>query len=189
MDKKDKQEKPVTVNITNHNKFEKGVGAFITNLNHLTLVMDAEGNMKMDLGNVPVMPHTEIEEVAKPKKEEKPASCFIFPSEFTKQQVAAAVKKFYHGEHADLALIEIALYDHGQLKRRNAHTAFVKTLVAWGILKADEEEISQMLSGIKDKFRRLPKDGYKEWDNVFLNDKNRCAEIGEVLGPTMKYKR
>lgn len=61
MEKKEKNERPVTVHITNHNKFEKGVGAFITNLNHLTLVMDAEGNMKMDMGNVPVMPHTETD--------------------------------------------------------------------------------------------------------------------------------
>lgn len=119
----------------------------------------------------------------------KPASCFRFPSEFTKQQVAAAVKKFYHGEHADLALIEITLFDHGQLKRRNAHTAFVKTLMAWGILKADEEEREQIIRGLKDKFKRLPKDGYKEWGDVLLNDKNMCAKIGEVLGPTMTYKR
>ena len=42
---KKKQEQPVTVNITNNNQFQKGVGAFITNLNHLTIVMDSEGNM------------------------------------------------------------------------------------------------------------------------------------------------
>lgn len=62
MEKKDKNGRPVTVRITNHNKFEKGVGAFITNLNHLTIVMDSEGNMKMDASQIPVMPHTEVEE-------------------------------------------------------------------------------------------------------------------------------
>ena len=61
MNKKSKQEKPVTVNITNHNTFQKGVGAFITNLNHLTIVMDSEGNMKLDAQQLPVMPHTEVE--------------------------------------------------------------------------------------------------------------------------------
>ena len=60
--KKKEQEKPVTVHITNHNKFEKGVGAFITNLNHLTLVMDAEGNMKMDLGALGIGPQTTAEQ-------------------------------------------------------------------------------------------------------------------------------
>ena len=64
MDKKEKKEKPVTVHITNHNKFEKGVGAFITNLEHLTIVMDSEGNMKMDACQLPVMPHTEVETVS-----------------------------------------------------------------------------------------------------------------------------
>lgn len=64
MDNKDKKERPVNVHITNHNKFEKGVGAFITNLNHLTLVMDGEGNMKMDLGSsLPVTPLTSIDTI------------------------------------------------------------------------------------------------------------------------------
>lgn len=61
MDRKNRNNKPVNVHITNNNTFEKGVGAFITNLNHLTIVMDSEGNMKMDAGQVPVMPHTEVE--------------------------------------------------------------------------------------------------------------------------------
>lgn len=59
MEDKRKNEKLVNVRITNHNRFEKGVGAFITNLNHLTIVMDSEGNMKMS--QIPVMPHTEVE--------------------------------------------------------------------------------------------------------------------------------
>ena len=52
---KKKQEQPVTVNITNNNQFQKGVGAFITNLNHLTIVMDSEGNMTTlgELNNEP----------------------------------------------------------------------------------------------------------------------------------------
>ena len=64
MEKKELKEKPVAVHITNHNQFQKGVGAFITNLNHLTIVMDSEGNMKMDAAQVPVMPHTEVTEEA-----------------------------------------------------------------------------------------------------------------------------
>lgn len=61
MDKK--QQQPVTVNITNNNEFKQGVGAFVTNLNHLTIVMDSEGNMKMNALQAPVMPHTEVETV------------------------------------------------------------------------------------------------------------------------------
>ena len=62
--KNKKQEKPVSVHITNHNKFEKGVGAFITNLNHLTIVMDSEGNMKLsaDQKPAPVMPAEVVKE-------------------------------------------------------------------------------------------------------------------------------
>lgn len=117
------------------------------------------------------------------------SKCFNFPSEFTKQQVGTIIKTFYGGEHANLALIEVALFDHGQLKKRNSHTAFVKTLVAWGYIKADEETQKQIISGIKDKYKRLPVEGYKEWGNLFLNDKNRCVEIGKKLDPSMKYIR
>ena len=56
---KKKQEQPVTVNITNNNQFQKGVGAFITNLNHLTIVMDSEGNIKMEGVEASIMPHKE----------------------------------------------------------------------------------------------------------------------------------
>lgn len=61
----------MTVHITNHNKFEKGVGAFITNLEHLTLIMDAEGNMKMDMGQMAVPPQTEVEQPQEERAEEK----------------------------------------------------------------------------------------------------------------------
>ena len=67
MDKK--KEKPVTVHITNHNTFQKGVGAFVTNLNHLTIVMDSEGNMKLDAGQVGAQPHTQVD-VEQPEEEQ-----------------------------------------------------------------------------------------------------------------------
>ena len=200
MDKKEKKtnkEQPVTVHITNHNQFQKGVGAFITNLNHLTLVMDAEGNMKMDMGQIPVMPHTETDikqdhqdpDTAEKNDTDKIAKCFNFPNEFTKQQVTAVVKAFYQGEHADLALIEVALYDHGLLKKRNAHTAFIHALMAWRLINPDKEGLKQLISGIKDKYKRLPNDGYLSWDKEYLNDKTICQNIGKKLGPTMKYQR
>lgn len=203
--KKEEKVKPVTVHITNHNQFQKGVGAFITNLNHLTIVMDAEGNMKLNADQVPspVMPHTEVE-VEQPEAEEQQedemdddsdsalavvSKCFIFTSDFVKEKTEAVVKKYYKGSYADLALIEITLFDHGQLKKRNAHTAFVKSLMAWGILnKASGKALKQITDGIRDKHSRLPKVGYKEWDQQFLNDKNTCVSIGNELD-SMPYNR
>lgn len=115
--------------------------------------------------------------------------CFKFVNDFIREKVAEVVNTIYQGEHADLALIEVALYDHGQLRKRNSHTAFVKVLVTWGLVKANDAELNQIISGIKDKYKRLPLEGYKEWDDIFLNDRNRCNEIGKLLGPTMKYQR
>ena len=166
---------------------------FIEHVDTVNFSMDHDGTFHFEnVGQVNGKPDTSrmaTEETEDTDPTPAPsASCFRFPSEFTKQQVAAVVKAFYHGEHANLALIEATLYDHGQLKKRNAHTAFIRTLIDWGLIDTDEG-INQILSGIKDKFHRLPKEGYEEWDNTFLNDKNICIEIGKMLGPTMKYKR
>ena len=76
-EKKEKKVKPATVQITNHNEFQKGVGAFVTNLNHLTIVMDEEGNMKMDMGKMPVMPHTKIDVVGGKKTKRTEKLCFF----------------------------------------------------------------------------------------------------------------
>lgn len=48
-----------------------------TNLNHLTIVMDEEGNMKMDMGKMPVMPHTKIDVVGGKKTKRTEKLCFF----------------------------------------------------------------------------------------------------------------
>ena len=116
--------------------------------------------------------------------------CFKFPSEFMKQKMAAVLNEYYQGSHANLALIEIALFDHGQLRKRNNHTAFLKSLVDWGLLKfANDDAMKQALKGIIDKYRRLPKVGYEAWDDHLLNERKICANIGILLGNTMPYIR
>jgi hypothetical protein len=196
-EKKYKADKPVTVHITNNNTFQKGVGAFITNLEHLTIVMDSDGNMKLDASQVPVMPHTEVE-VGKDTNDDDQddddalavvGKCFKFMSGYVKGKVGTIVKQ-YCVSQADLALIEITLYYHGLLYKRNAHKAFAKALVAWGILKAaNDDEITAIVNCIKDKYTSLPKEGgYKGWNERFQNDKETCVNIGQELGDTMPYK-
>ncbi len=194
-EKKEKKEKPVNVHITNHNKFEKGVGAFITNLNHLTIVMDSEGNMKMDASQVPMMPQAEVVNAEVQDDDDDDdvlavvAKCFRFTSDYVKEKVATLVKE-YCVSSADLALIEITLYYHGVLYKRNAHKAFVKALVAWEILKAaNDDELTAIVNRVKDKYSSLPKEGgYKGWYERFQNDKETCINIGQELGDTMPYK-
>ena len=119
-----------------------------------------------------------------------PDECFKNPSEFVKQQVTAAVNDYYLGTSANLALIEITFYDHNLLKKRNAHTAFAKSLVAWGIIEAaDENMLKSIVSGIADKHKRMPKEGYKDWSQDYINDKTTCENIAIKLGPTIPYSR
>lgn len=89
-EKKEKKVKPATVQITNHNEFQKGVGAFITNLEHLTIVMDEEGNMKVDAGQLPMMPQTEMEVVGRKKNKRTEKPCFfIHPAVSSEEEIWA----------------------------------------------------------------------------------------------------
>ena len=116
--------------------------------------------------------------------------CFRFPSEFTREKVKSVVDLYYQDSYANLALIEIALYDHNQLKYRNHHKAFVKALVAWDIIKVgNDDEFDLILFGIKDKYKRLSKAGpYLGWGSELSYEKDTCISIGEELGETAPYR-
>ncbi|UKK55727.1 hypothetical protein [Prevotella communis] len=118
------------------------------------------------------------------------AECFRAPNEFVRQRVCDAVKDCYLGSAAHLALTEIALFDHGLLQKRNSHTAFFKSLVAWGIISVNnEDELKRIVRAIADKHKRLPEEGYKEWSKDYTNEKVICENVGKILGPTIPYTR
>lgn len=116
--------------------------------------------------------------------------CFRFPSEFTREKVKSVVDLYYQDSYANLALIEVALYDHGQLKKRNAHKALLKALAAWGLLDIeDDATLELILDCIRHKHSSLPNDGgYKSWNQDYLNEKNTCIGIGAELGDSMPYR-
>ena len=119
-----------------------------------------------------------------------PEECFKNCSEFVRQRVQAVVNDNYLGVDANLALIEIALFDHNLLLKRNSHTAFVRAFVAWHIINVvDEDAIKSIVSSIADKHKRLPKEGYRLWSEDFINDKAVCEKVGRILGPTIPYNR
>lgn len=116
--------------------------------------------------------------------------CFRVDSEFVRQSVSTVVKDYYLGSAANLALIEITLFDHNLLQKRNSHTAFFKSLVAWGVVcVANKEELNRIVRAIADKHKRLPEEGYKEWSKDFTNEKVICENVGKKLGPTIPYNR
>lgn len=117
--------------------------------------------------------------------------CFRVSSEFVRQRVCDVVKDYYLGAAANLALIEITLFDHSLLIKRNKHTAFVRSLMAWGIIPfLNDETIAKIANSMAYKMRALPTSGYKEWDGSnFVNDKKTCTDIGKELGPTIPYSR
>ena len=117
--------------------------------------------------------------------------CFKFVNDFIRQKVDDVVKAYHHGSTANLALIEVTLFDHNLLKKRNAHTAFLKTLMAWGILdQLSDEELKKTTNGMANKLGFLPSDGYMEWSGSnYVNDKKTCSDIGKELGSTIPYCR
>lgn len=122
--------------------------------------------------------------------EKSVAKCFKFPNDFARIQIDAMVKGTYQGSYANLALAEITLFHHRQLKKRNSHKAFVMALNAWGIIEFDDaEELDRIVRGVRDKYGRLPEEGYLEWSDNFKNDRLVCERMGENLGPTMSYQK
>ena len=144
--------------------------------------------------SAPVTSHTEIatEEKQLQKDDmEEPGDCFKFMNDFIKQKVETVVNTYYQGSSANLTLIEITFFDHNLLKKRNGHTALIKTLCAWGTIdQLSEKEMKKVMSGMASKMHTLPTNGYMEWDgSIYFNDKKTCQDIGKDLGEDIKYSR
>lgn len=142
----------------------------------------------------------EIEEIAEaptaqgaPVKREIPASvekCFKKADEYVREKVEAVVKSFYNGCDANLAMIEVTLYDHGQLIKPNAHKLFLQALMDWGILPKDLE-VNKMKNNMSAKMSNVDslKIGYKQWSDKHINDRMHCIRIGQALPESMPYIR
>ena len=149
--------------------------------------------------NVMMLIHQDMEELLKEQssmssgplavEEKSVEKCFRFSNDFARIQIDAMVNGAYQGSYANLALAEITLFHHRQLKKRNSHKAFVMALKNWGIIDfADAEELDRIVSGVRDKYCRLPEEGYLDWSDNFKNDRLVCERMGEKLGPTMPYQ-
>ena len=149
--------------------------------------------------NVMMLIHQDMEELLKEQssmssgplavEEKSVEKCFRFSNDFARIQIDAMVNGAYQGSYANLALAEITLFHHRQLKKRNSHKAFVMALKNWGIIDfADTEELDRIVSGVRDKYCRLPEEGYLDWSDNFKNDRLVCERMGEKLGPTMPYQ-
>lgn len=116
--------------------------------------------------------------------------CFKFTNDYAKESVSRIVNSFYQGSYANLALIEVTLFHHQQLKKRNSHKAFVMSLVAWGMIEVTTEvEFIKIVRAVNDKYKRLPEEGYHEWNDNYKNERLSCERIGKRLGPTMPYQQ
>lgn len=117
-------------------------------------------------------------------------ACFRNVSEFVHDKVMKIVNTYYLGSAVNLTLIETTFYDHNLLKKRNAHKALIKALMVWGAIPVlDEKGINALANGMADKYKRLPKDGYKVWPSIYNNDQKLCENIATDLGPTIPYRR
>ena len=133
--------------------------------------------------DIPQTPHCDTTEKAI-------KACFKVCNDFVKGQIDKIIKEFYNGSAANLALIEIVLFDHNLLRKRNSHKAFVNALVAWNLINvSDEKELNKIARAVTDKFKRMPEEGYKSWNKDYVNDKSFCENIGKKLGDTIKYNR
>lgn len=116
-------------------------------------------------------------------------SGFRITNDYVKEQVGKLVNKFYLGQSVNLALIEIVLFDHGQLIKRNNHTSFIRTLITWGLLP-DGIDIKKTARGMATKMKSpFPTTGYMSWVDAYLNDKQMCRNMAKCLPESMRYTR
>lgn len=181
--------------------FFRPVGQIIEHVDTINFTMDKDGTFHFEnIGqiNATTQPHAENKDTEEEQLEgnedddalELVKKCFKFTSEFIKEKVKKIIEDYYKNSNPNLALIEIALYDHDLLRNRNDHKPFVEALVAWGLLDiANDEVMDAVLSSIRHKYSSLPKEGgYKGWGPNFQNEKNTCISIGNELGETMPYR-
>ena len=178
-------EKKAVINLT---IYAGNIGQKIDNATHV--FMEADEEFKKLFGKVT---EKEQEKTTNDKQEtlDPVAKCFKFPNDFVKQKVKTIVNDYHQGIAANLALIEVTLFDHNQLKKRNAHTAFLKALMAWDIIdQLSDDELKKTTNGMAYKLGSLPSSGYMEWDDQqYVNDKKTCTDIGKAIGSTMPYSR
>lgn len=168
--------------------FNAPVGQNIAHVDKLEAHFDKD--MTMQVVDTKSIVNDEMEEATQPTDTpDSVSACFKFGNDFVKEAVEKIVKAFYLDKPVNLAMIEVVLYDHGLLYKRNQHTQFIHALVDWGIL-SDTTDISKAASCMASKLRNpFPSTGYKDWNNAYLNDRNLCVEMGKMLPDSIKYNR
>ena len=114
--------------------------------------------------------------------------CFRHNNDFVKDIVTKVVKESFLGKPVNLALIEIVLFDHGQLIKRDNHKLLVKILKEWGAIDKERDE-ELVANGMSQKIRKLPIGPYQEWSDEYQKDREYCIKIGKKLPQSIPYGR
>lgn len=187
-------------NITFNFNFNAPVGQNIAHVDKIEAHFDKDMTMQIVDTKATIELGSEEKMLEQPNEEKEPdlrtheipqsvKACFRIANDYVREQVEAIVNDFYLGQAVNLAMIEVALFDHGQLQKRNEHTAFVRALRDWGILPADID-IAKTARGMASKLRNpFPTEGYKKWEKYYVNERNLCTNIGNRLPESMKYNR
>ena len=128
---------------------------------------------------------TEVKSIPaeEPQTTPYPNTCFLMNDPKTIEKVKEVVKAYYKGVTTNLALIEVVLFDHSMIRRRNEHKAFVSSLINLGIIKEQtEKELRNITSGISNKLKKLPDNIYSTWGAELNNERKTCENIGQMLG-------
>lgn len=168
--------------------FNAPVGQNIAHVDKLEAHFDKD--MTMQVLDTNSIVNDEARETFQPTDvPESVGACFKFGNDFVKEVVEKIVKAFYLDKPVNLALIEVVLYDHGLLYKRNQHTQFIHALVDWGLL-SENIDISKTASGMASKLKTpFPSTGYMDWNSSYLNDRNLCRDMGKMLPESIKYNR
>lgn len=100
------------------------------------------------------------------------------------QQAGALCKEPCH-----FACLMAVCDDHGILVDRTALTGFARTMVAWGIVKLEDEgTVKRLANSMQHTMGKLPL-RYKEWNSPELKSlRNKCESLASCFGTGMGYR-
>lgn len=120
---------------------------------------------------------------------EAPSQAFSHPTDLTKECVKMALDYCYTGQPTQLAYVMICCFAYNLSNNLTGYKAFVRSLMLWGCIPYDENQVQQIANTMGYKVRTLHPDFRNKWGDDLAAEKAICEEIGKMFeGRLCRYR-
>lgn len=110
-----------------------------------------------------------------------PEQAFHLPNDLTKECVKMAVDSCYTGQPTQLAYVMLACFAYRLSNNLSGYKAFVRSLMLWGLIPYDEDQVQQIANTMGIKVRTFKNPDFKKWGDELATEKAICMEIGKLF--------